>query len=273
MSILNFDSAKCTKDGVCAAVCPVGLIEYKKGEMPKETKNIDETCIRCGHCAAACPANAITHRDLPSDEFKPIDEKLKVNYEQCEQFIRSRRSIRNYKEKSVPKEEIKKLIEIARFAPSGHNMQPVLWKVFSEKETLKKLSAIVVEWMRKIVTEKPQMAQNMQFEKLIKFFECGYDIILRNAPALVITHADKNNRVAPMSSTIALAYLELTAPVFNLGTCWAGFLMFAESFYQPLQQALELPENHKMLGALMLGYPSYKYRRVVPRKPPQITWE
>jgi nitroreductase len=49
-----------------------------------------------------------------------------------------------YKDKSVDKAELNKLINIARYAPSGHNLQPVEWLVLGDKAELKRLSGIVV---------------------------------------------------------------------------------------------------------------------------------
>jgi len=49
------------------------------------------------------------------------------------QIFRYRRSIRNYKTKAVEKEKIEKLIDMASYAPSGHNMQPVNWQIMPVK--------------------------------------------------------------------------------------------------------------------------------------------
>ena len=44
-----------------------------------------------------------------------------------EAFV-SRRSVRRFLSKSVPKDKIKNILECSAFAPSGHNIQP--WHVY-----------------------------------------------------------------------------------------------------------------------------------------------
>jgi nitroreductase len=103
-------------------------------------------------------------------------------------------------------------------------------------------------------------------------WETGYDIICRGAPGLVVTYAPKEYGAAHLDSIIALTFLDLAAPSFALGTCWAGFLMMAASHWPPLQQALSLPEGHACFGAMMIGHPKYKYHRLPLREKPDIAW-
>lgn len=76
-----------------------------------------------------------------------------------------------------------------------------------------------------------------------------------------------------VDGTIALTYLELAAPAFGLGTCWAGFFfMFLEASPQ-LREAVGIPADHKPLGALMLGYPKYKHHRAPQRNQAVVAWK
>ena len=58
--------------------------------------------------------------------------------------IEDRRSIRKFKEDQVPGELITKLIEAARLAPSGVNIQPARYVVIKSKEARAKRSKSVV---------------------------------------------------------------------------------------------------------------------------------
>ena len=58
------------------------------------------------------------------------------------QFLRSRRSIRLFKDKPVEKEKIQGLIEIARYAPTAGNSQLVEWLVFSDRNTVKEFAKL-----------------------------------------------------------------------------------------------------------------------------------
>ncbi|MEJ2047357.1 MAG: nitroreductase family protein [Dehalococcoidia bacterium] len=99
----------------------------QKGEYPAPTADAEEICIRCGHCVAVCPTASLSHREMSIEKCPPIQKELHLSITQCEQFLRARRSIRTYKEQSVPKNELLKLIHLARFAPTGHNSQSVEW--------------------------------------------------------------------------------------------------------------------------------------------------
>jgi hypothetical protein len=46
----------------------------------------------------------------------------------------------------------------------------------------------------------------------------------------------------------------------------------AVNAYPPLFEALKLPAKHKAFGAVMVGYPKFRYHRLAPRKPPKATW-
>jgi nitroreductase len=70
-------------------------------------------------------------------------------------FLRSRRSIRRYKEEPVPGQRMIELLEIAWFAPSGHNSQGVSYLVVEGAQNLMRLREIVVEWMRETVKSSP----------------------------------------------------------------------------------------------------------------------
>ncbi|MBU1157188.1 MAG: nitroreductase family protein, partial [Proteobacteria bacterium] len=71
---------------------------------------------------------------------------------------------------------------------------------------------------------------------------------------------------------LALGYLELAAYSLGLGACWAGYFNRAASTFPPMIEALGLPQGMAPFGALMLGVPKYKYQRIPPRKPLEVTW-
>jgi len=88
-----------------------------------------ETCNQDGICAAVCPSASLSHADIPPESCTPIEKKLGITTEQGVQFVRNRRSIRRYKDKPVDRADLEQLIDIARYAPSGHNSRPVEWLV------------------------------------------------------------------------------------------------------------------------------------------------
>ncbi len=234
--------------------------------MPKA----DENCARCGHCVAVCPSGSLTHREIPVGQCPLLDESLKVTSGQCTQLIKGRRSIRVYKDKKVPREEIERVIEVARYAPTGHNSQAVQWLVIDDEGEVRRLSEIGADWMRWVVKNNPQLAPMV--EGALQRQESGIDVFLRGAPAVVIAFSEQSNPVAYMDCIIALSYFDLAANTMGLGCCWAGYFIFAATSFPPMMEALSLPEGHTLYGSLMVGYPKYSYQRIPLRKPANITW-
>jgi nitroreductase/Pyruvate/2-oxoacid:ferredoxin oxidoreductase delta subunit len=273
MELIQIDQKTCTQCGVCAATCPGGLIDFRTNEFPRAAAGADLVCIRCGHCVAVCPRGSLTHRDLPADKFPLILPELKISAGQCEQMLRSRRSIRAYKNKTVPREVITRLIEIARYAPTGHNNQEVEWLVIDSRSELDRIEKIGTGWMRWIIQNQPQMASVFDMQKMIDRQEQNNNSFLRGAPVLIAAHAAKNNDMAMIDCTIAMTYLDLAASSQGLGCCWAGFIIFMANSYPPLKEALELPPDHRAYGLMMLGYPEFSYQRLPWRKNPLITWQ
>ena len=103
-------------------------------------------------------------------------------------------------------------------------------------------------------------------------WDAGKDRICRNAPHVIVAHFPEDVLVARSACTIALTYLELAAPAFGLGACWAGYFDTAVNLWTPLKDALELPDGHASFGAMMIGYPKYKYQRMPLRNQARISW-
>ena len=128
--------------------------------------------------------------------------------DQVEQFLRYRRSIRTYRKKLVDRDLLTKLIQLASFAPSGHNTQPVNWLVIYDRDEVQRLAAIVAEWMGSLIKEGSPLAAALHMERVVAAWEAGKDRICRGAPHVLVAHAPKDERTAPAACTIALAYLE-----------------------------------------------------------------
>lgn len=273
MSLFAVDEKKCARTGICVAECPAKIIEMKDdGSVPTPVEGAEDICITCGHCVAVCPHGAISLSSMKVEDCPPIRKDLRLSVEQVEQLLRSRRSIRTYQEKEVERDVLKKVIDLGRYAPSGSNSQQVQWLMYYSRDKVHELTDKAIDWMRYLVSKKEPIAEQYRMARIIEGWENGVDIITRGAPGLIVTHAPKDYAVAQIDSAIALTYVDLAAPTFGLGTCWAGFFMIAASYWPPLQRALALPEGHATYGAMMIGYPMYKYQRLPLRNEPKVTW-
>ena len=273
MDFIEIDKDKCNQDGICVSVCPSRVIEYDIEGFPAPSEDIETMCIRCGHCVAVCPTGALKHRKLDFHRFETFDDEYKMTSEQCEKFFKSRRSIRAFKDKPVSGDKLSRLIDIARYAPTARNSQEVQWLVVSDKTELNKYSRLVIDFCGVLLNEGvPGIDPNPHLGRFIDEWKAGFDFVLNDTPALVITHGDGENRFAQNDCVIAMTNLELAATGLGLGCCWAGFFMTAAANYSPLMEALTLPPGHQCFGAMMVGYPQFRYHRIPIRKEPKITW-
>lgn len=269
--IFKVDGTRCVKCGACAESCPVKVIGFKPGSIPLPFPWAAKACINCGHCVAVCPHGCMTHVNIPVEQCVPIRKELEIPHEALVQYFKSRRSIRVYRDEPVSRDVVKDLIELASYAPTGHNSQSVAWHIADGKAEIAGYRNGVIEWMKKSVEENTPMAQAIGMKGILMGAEAGNDLILRNAPCVVIAHAHKDDRMAPMSAAIAMAHLELAARSFTLGACWAGYLDLGFKFHEPLRRTVPLPEGHVPLCSMMLGRPKYEYHRIPIRKKPSIT--
>jgi nitroreductase/NAD-dependent dihydropyrimidine dehydrogenase PreA subunit len=275
MSLLTIDVKKCKKDGICVIECPRNIIQLGDEDgYPQSIPGGEKMCILCGHCVAVCPNNALNNIKIPIEVCPPIEKSLSINENQSNQFLRSRRAIRNYEDKPVENDKIQKLIDISRYAPNAGNTQMVEWVVVNDKDKVHKIAEETADWIREILNDDP--AKVNLTAGFLKFFlaawDSGQDSILRNAPALIVAMAPKKSGSGIMDPVIALAYLELAAPVQGLGTCWAGLMNSAMVNSSKIRSSVGIPEDYPYFYPMMLGYPRFKFYRLPERNQSKIIW-
>jgi nitroreductase/NAD-dependent dihydropyrimidine dehydrogenase PreA subunit len=275
MSFIEINETTCNQCGICAAECPDHLIAFVKGSFPRSVPFADAVCIRCGHCVAVCPSGSLSHQEESLEKSPEIQKGLQVTPEQCEQLLKSRRSVRVFKDQPVPREIISRLIEVARYAPTGHNNQEVEWLVIDNKKELEHIEELAIDWLEWTMQNQPQMAAAFHMDQLLKNQKKHHNVFLRGAPVLVVVHAKKGSTsptVAQVDCATALGYLDLAANSLGLGTCWGGFVNTMANTFPPVKEAIALPETQGTYGCMMLGYNKYRYQRIPPRKDPQVIW-
>lgn len=275
MSIIEINRETCNRCGICAAECPRRIITMPDGNIPVVAAAAEAACNSCGHCVAVCPKGSLGHRDSLLEMSPEIHEDLEVNPQQVEQLLKSRRSVRVFKDKPVPREIITRLIDHARYAPTGHNAQEVEYMVIDNKKELDRIEELGIEWMKWVIKELPKMAAESNMEEKLERQKLHRDAFLRGAPVLIVTHAGKSGSVTllgAIDSANALSFLDLAANGLGLGTCWAGYVYIMANTFPPVTEALALPEGHVAYGCVLLGYNRYKYHRIPVRKAPRIIW-
>jgi nitroreductase/Pyruvate/2-oxoacid:ferredoxin oxidoreductase delta subunit len=274
MDLIKVDSTKCNKCGTCAKVCPTGVI----GMDENGPTVLNQFCIACGHCVAICPSEALDNVKTPLANQLSLGNVPVLDKDAAALFLRRRRSIREFQNKPVPREMITQLLGIARFAQTSGNSQGVSYHVIDDRDTLRNITSVTIDWLEEALQSPPYAGSQYAAPfaaHIANYRQNGEDVVLRDAPCLVIPVVDKNFLpVGQINTDFSLAYAELYAPSIGLGTCITGFFnACATSGYQPMLDILNLPENMYVTGGLMVGYPKYTYKRLVDRNPLQVIWK
>jgi nitroreductase len=96
--------------------------------------------------------------------------------------IKGRKSIRRFKRTPVPNEDIKKIIDAGRLAPSANNVQPWSFIVVKDRELLTKMAAAVREMIDRMVP----FAENEKQSQRLSAYKNSYYTFFELAPATVV---------------------------------------------------------------------------------------
>ncbi len=274
MTLIQIDETKCKQDGFCVKECPAAIIKMKdKDSFPMMVEHGAQACLLCGHCIAVCPHDALTHTAIPMETSPLILKDNAITEDQATQFMRSRRSIRRFKDKSVEKETVQSIIDNARYAPTGGNTQLLKWTVFTEKTKIKVIADLTIDWMRQAIAADSNNTLAAYLPMVVAAYDAGMDSITQGAPCLVFASAPGQYPNGMVDLSLALSYFELAAVSKGMGTCWMGLIFQALKHSAPLQEAVGLSKSHTHFYPMILGYPKFKYHRVPERKAANISWK
>lgn len=250
-----------------------------------------ESCNRCGHCLSVCPENAIENDYLKTDQVRPVD-KNRIDPAGYREIALSRRSIRRYKNKPVDSAVIKDIIDLACFSPTASNSQHVAYTVITDPDRLRNISETVFSLARRFygwsktrsgrliikgLKQSAPIDQALQkyiepMEYYIELTESGRDLILHNAPALILLHGPSVSFFASDNCHIAATNIANYAHALGLGTCFIGFVTLASRFHRRLCGLVELPKGRTLYASLVIGHPAFPHPNTASRKAPSVKW-
>lgn len=154
--------------------------------------------------------------------------------------IMTRRSVRDYKEEAVDREQMAKVIECGIYAPSAINMQPWAVRVVDDKAFLDGVTEIAVK-------QNPELAKQEGFRN---FF--------RNAPTVAFIACPVESYSGEYDCGLLSENMMLSAWSMGIGSCCLGSVvpvMNSEEAKHYMER-LQLPEDYKLLVAIAFGYPA-----------------
>ncbi len=196
------------------------------------------------------------------------------------ELLKSRRSIRAYKPDPIPDEYIQKIIEAARWAPSGGNSQPWEFIVIKKKEVKDRIADLFIKSIGSLREAELTREKEMRIPALAgEMMEPGF----KNAPVLILLCGDPRvNEAFPLVvfqklghevfiSNLASAFLcmQLAAKSLGLGSQWVSA---AGNFMEDdLKGLLNIPKGIKIYDMMAVGYPAYQLGPRSPRKIDEMT--
>ena len=295
MHKIKIDISRCKKDGLCASVCPRGIFVQQKKLTTPELVN-EDGCIACGQCVAICPQDAISHSEIPTTGTREIQAEVLPSADQVMALLKTRRSIRAFQDKPLAKEAIERIIDGARFAPSGHNSQSTEYLVVQDSTLLSQVPAMIIEYLRFEIKrfsnplfrtvallagrEKAEagLHEIPRFKQLVQAFKSGADPILNGAPALLAFHAKRTVGFADVNAQLALQNASLVAHSMGIGHFFTGWLIapcrapLARAWNRRIPDLIGIPAANELHGALALGYPIPRFKNWIEKRPPHIRW-
>ncbi len=144
--------------------------------------------------------------------------------------IRNRRSIREFTDKPVSDDDLKRIIEAAIWAPSGKNNQPCRFVVITDQKMRQQLAELTV-----------------------------YAHIVSAAPALIAVYVDEEvmyDQVKDYQSAGAsLQNMLLASEALGLGAVWLGQILKNKS---DVSEALNVGKQYDLMAVLAIGHPLHR---------------
>ena len=124
-------------------------------------------------------------------------------------MIKTRRSVREFKQDQIPDDEIKFLIDCARYAPTGFNTQPWSFLVIKNKDTMRKISESGKKSMIPLL--EPMKDSSQKARDFLVFLKTKGTDMFYNAPVLVIILGNKSAPTVDFDCSMAAQNMMLAA--------------------------------------------------------------
>ena len=154
---------------------------------------------------------------------------MKIDSMQVLSLIKTRRSVRKYRDQPISESDLKKILEAGRWAPSGANLQPWRFIVIQNKVLIKKIGEFCYFGLIK---------SRHVSEAATVIIICGDSRTMGNT-------WEKDSMIAGTNMTLMAAALEI-------GSCWIGAFNEAK-----IRNATNIPDYLKVIALISLGYASH----------------
>ena len=185
-----------------------------------------------------------------------------MDYDSLLELVKKRRSTRKFKPEPIPDEYVDKIIEVARWAPSGANSQPWEFIIIKKPELKQKIIGYITEYnnlMRKLeLLREPAL----QFkwtppgygDASVFILLCGDTRTKEAYPLNKVLQQPNSNSIFNSSMANTFLYMTLAAAALGLGAEWVS--VTATPYVQACtKDFLGIPKDLEIYDMLAVGYP------------------
>jgi nitroreductase len=195
-----------------------------------------------------------------------------MDYNSFLELVKERRTIRRFKPGPIPDEYVEKIIEAARWAPSGYNSQPWEFVVLKDKKIIetimqgmddywaisRKAETYREPWMRQAM--HPWLDPEMDFRHAPVYIIIFGDTRTQDGLPMMIRYDNQRKQTIFLSSLAnAYLYMSLAATTLGLANEWVSSIATASAYCQ-VKDLLGIPKELEVYDMMALGYPACKSR-------------
>lgn len=284
---ITINRETCTVCGLCEEICPIRLMTKDSDDGISFRPDRVPLCIKCGQCMAICPSQSIVVDGLAYDrDFFALPPGSASEMPFLE-MIQTRRAIRVFKDKPVPRELLEKVVEAITFAPPGFTPLKLEIVVVQETAVIRqalpemiKVYETLVKVMnnpigrflvrRKVGEAKFKMLKHhvvpLMKNRLPELKQGTEDTITRYAPAMILFHAHRDAENSEGDAHVAVTYGFLAAHALGLGGGAMSIIPPAIENSPALRELFSIPDSNVVVASMILGYSKYRYQRGIKRK-------
>lgn len=183
-----------------------------------------------------------------------------MDYESLLELVKKRRSIRKFRSDPIPDEYVDKIIEAARWAPSGGNSQPWEFIVVKKQELRNKIIELIKEGYGALeakleATRQPELRFNFAPPGFVRapvfIILCGNP---RTKDTYPVAIQERSSSIFNSSLANAFLYMHLAATTLGLGSQWVSAIAVPYVQY-PTKSLLGVPVEMEFYDMMAVGYP------------------
>ncbi len=259
--VVTFDAGRCARCGLC--------IERFKDYCISELDGIPvidyRICNVCQKCVAICPSQAIMVNSTAPERIKG---EVALKPTDLLALLARRRSIKVFKERRLPQDKLRSIVEVAKYAPNQNKNIDAI--VINDREIIEHIDLCALQTYRRMYRALFSVKALTSLLSLFSPFlftskkKMEFDLLTRRkivkpgTQALILMVGNRRVPVTESSAQYMLATMIIFSESLGIGSCLMDSLRIAINMNSKIRNRLKIPKAQKVLGVLALGYSDEK---------------